>query len=110
MPVDHRPVDYHDFIVPGLDVLIGDPSIIDPMPDDKKRAEIFYIPDNYIYRVIDFYNEQSGRGDSCRELTRRFGIILETMRELEEDTFVMDNGTIITFVQTDNFRFSMGLD
>ena len=106
------PVDYHDYIVPGLDVLIGDPSIIDPMPEDKKRAEIFYIPENYIYRVIDFYNEQSGRGDSCRELTRRFGIILETMREREDDDepFTLDNGTIVEFVKTDNFEFTMGLN
>ena len=103
-------VDYHDFIVPGLDTLIGDPSILSPTAEDKKRAEIFYIPENYIYRVIDFYHEQSGRGDSCRELTRRFGIILDTMRQDEDDTFVLDNGTMIEFVQTDNFRFTMGLD
>lgn len=106
------PVDYHDFIVPGLDVLIGDPSILDPRPDDKKRAEILYLPENYIYRVIDFYHEQSGRGDSCRELTRRFGVILETMRERidDDEPFTLDNGTIVEFVKTDSFKFSMGLD
>lgn len=103
-------VDFHDFIVPGLDVLIGDPSIIDPGPNDKKRAEIFYIPENYIYRVIDFYNEQSGRGDSCRELTRRFGIILDRMRQEDEDTFILENGTVVEFVKTDNFRFDPELD
>ncbi len=104
------PKEFHDFIVPGLDVLIGDPRILDPKADDKKRAEIFYIPENYIYRVIDFYNEQSGRGDACRELTRRFGYILDAMSKQNEENFVLENGTIIEFIKTDNFKFSMGLD
>lgn len=104
------PKEFHDFIVPGLDVLIGDPSILDPKVDDKKRAEIFYIPENYIYRVIDFYNEQSGRGDACRELTRRFGYILDKMQKDDEETFSLENGTMIEFVKTDDFKFDKGLD
>lgn len=104
------PREFHDYIVPGLDVLIGDPSILDPKPEDKKRAEIFYIPENYIYRIIDFYNEQSGRGDACRELTRRFGFILDAMQTNNEENFELKNGTIIEFVKTDEFGFSMGLD
>ncbi len=93
-------VSYHDFIVPGLDVLIGDPSIINPLVDDKKRAEIFYIPENYVHRVIDFYHEQSGRGDSCRELTRRFSIILEAINQSGDDYYQLANGTIVEFVKT----------
>ena len=104
------PVNFHDFIVPGLDVLIGDPSILDPKPDDKKRAKTFYIPESYIYRVIDFYNEQSGRGDSCRELTRRFNIILETMHQTHQDFFVLNNSTVVKFVKTDEFNFHTELN
>lgn len=101
---------YHDFIVPGLDVLIGDPSILSPTKTDKQRAKIFEIPESYIYRVIDFYNEQSGRGDSCRELTSRFNTILTTMHEQDADSFELENGTLVKFVSTEGFNFSKNFD
>lgn len=94
---------FHDYIVPGLDVLIGDPDILNPLPDSKKRAEIFYIPEGYVRRVIDFYHEQSGRGDSCRELTRRFGTILAAIKDSDADSYRLENGTLVVFVSADKY-------
>ena len=97
-------VDFHDYIVPGLDVLIGDPDILNPPKEGKKRANIFYIPEGYVHRVIDFYHEQSGRGDSCRELTRRFGFMLAHMKDNEEDSYELDNGTLVTFIPSKKYK------
>lgn len=93
-------VEYHNHIVPGLDVLIGDPSILTPTKDSKKRADFFHIPEGYVYRAIDFYHEQSGRGDACRELTRRFEEILGAIRDNGPETFELENGTLVSFVKT----------
>lgn len=101
-------VAFHDFIVPGLDVLIGDPDILNPLPDSKKRAEIFYIPEGYVRRVIDFYHEQSGRGDACRELTRRFGTILAAIKDSDTDSYQLENGTLIVFVPASEYKAVSG--
>ena len=92
--------EYHDYIVPGLDVLIGDPDILSPLPGSKKRAEIFYIPEGYVRRVIDFYDEPSGRGDACKELTRRFGEILSAMNGSSGNSYQLANGTLVSFETT----------
>lgn len=88
----------YDFIVPGLDVLIGDPEILDPPPGSKKYAKTLYIPEGYVHRVIDFYHEQSGRGDACRELTCRFKTILNAINESKSGLFTLKNGTVVDFV------------
>lgn len=97
-------VDFHDYIVPGLDVLIGDPDILNPPEGGKKRAESFFIPEGYVHRVIDFYHEQSGRGDSCRELTRRFSFMLTAMKDSNEHSFRLDNGTQVTFIPSKKYK------
>lgn len=89
---------YHDFIVPGLDVLIGDPKILKPDKSTKKKAEKLFIPNGYISRISDFYHEQSGRGDACRELLGTLSEILEKIHLSDDDEYTFDNGMKLSFV------------
>lgn len=88
---------FHSCIVPGLDVLIGDPSFLTPNKDTKKKADILYIPSFYIYRVLDFFNEQTSRGEACRELTAIFGTITEEMNRSSNDIYTFKNGMTMKF-------------
>ncbi|MBQ6393780.1 PhoH family protein [Candidatus Saccharibacteria bacterium] len=88
---------YHPDLVLGLDVLIGDPSILAPKENMKKKAEHLYIPDGYIYRAQSFHHEQSSRGEACRELSSLFRIISQHTRNTEEG-FLLDNGTQVHFI------------
>ncbi len=99
----------HEYIVPGLDVLIGDPSILYPHADEKKYAEAFFIPENYVHTVISFYDEQSGRGDSCRELVRRFGEILSAIED-PKCGFILKNGTVIFFIRQAELKLEKNLN
>ena len=88
---------FHDYIVPGLDVLIGDPDFLLPDKNTRPKASVLYIPSFYVYRVLDFYKEQSNRGESARELTAIFGEIAEEMNRTGSDTFVFKNGMKLKF-------------
>lgn len=88
---------FHDLIVPGLDVLIGDPSFLAPSKETKPKAEMLLIPSFYIYRTMDFYREQSNRGESARELTAIFNMISGSMNRNRSDLFVFENGMKLKF-------------
>ena len=88
---------FHDHIVPGLDVLIGDPSFLAPDKSTKPKATTLYIPSFYIYRVLDFFKESTSRGEAARELTSMFGIISEEMNRNNSNTFVFRNGMKLQF-------------
>ena len=88
---------FHDYIVPGLDVLISDPDFLVPDENTKPKAKVLYIPSFYIYRLLDFYNEQTNRGESARELTAIFGDIADKMNQSEEDVFIFENGMQLKF-------------
>ena len=88
---------FHQYIIPGLDVLIGDPEFLRPTATTPPKAKMLYIPASYIYRVLDFYKEQSTRGDSARELTYIFGKILDEMNERHVDQYHFDNKMILKF-------------
>lgn len=47
----------HKALVPALDALIGDPDILMPKPETKLKAEILYIPLQYIDRIREFRHE-----------------------------------------------------
>ncbi|MBQ3464479.1 PhoH family protein [Candidatus Saccharibacteria bacterium] len=72
---------FHDFIVPGLDVLIGNPNILNPTPSPDERIEAkakrLFIPRQYIDRLSEFSTEISTRGEAANILfgyLRRFPI------------------------------------
>ena len=84
---------FHECIVPGLDVLIGDPDFLAPNKDTKPKARMLYIPSFYVYRTLDFYKEQTNRGESARILSSIFGEINRS----GSDTFVFKNGMKLRF-------------
>lgn len=89
---------FHDFIVPGLDVLIGDPDFLTPNKDTRSKAKILYVPSFYVYRVLDFYKEQTNRGESARELTAIFGEIAEAMNRQDTEEYHFANGMRLKFI------------
>lgn len=92
--------DFHDLIVPGLDMLISDPDVLIPDERTKKKAEVLYVPSFYVYRILDFYEEQSNRGESARELTAILREISEIMGQSCSDTFIFRNGMKLKFVDS----------
>lgn len=88
---------FHNYIVPGLDVLISDPSFLKPSKDTKLKAKTLVIPSFYIYRLLDFYKEQTNRGESARELTTIFGEIFEKINRQENKSYVLANGMKLEF-------------
>lgn len=88
---------FHDYIVPGLDVLISDPTFLVPDKNTKPKAKVLYIPSFYVYRLLDFYNEQTNRGESARELTNILGYIATKMDQSKEDVFIFENGMQLKF-------------
>ncbi len=88
---------FHNYIVPGLDVLISDPSFLTPSKNTKLKAKTLVIPSFYIYRVLDFCKEQNTRGESAKELTTIFGIISERMNSQKSETYVLENGMELVF-------------
>lgn len=92
-----EPVSFHNHIVPGLDLLIGDPDFLMPKEKTKPKAKCLHVPSYYIYRVEDFYNEDTTRGESCRTLTRIFGVIAEKMKWTGSKEFLFPNGMTLRF-------------
>lgn len=90
-------LNFHDVIVPGLDMLISDPDFLVPDENTKPKAKMLYVPSFYLYRILDFYNEQSNRGESARELTDIFGEISGAMNLSNSDVFVFRNGMRLKF-------------
>lgn len=96
---------FHKNIVPGLDMLIGNPDLLKPKPDTKKKADCLFIPEGYIYRLNDFYSEMSNRGDASRELVETFSGILGYLHDSGEDFFTFANGMRLGIVKFDEMRF-----
>lgn len=88
---------FHNYIVPGLDVLISDPSFLTPDKKTKPKAKTLIIPSFYVYRLLDFYNEQTNRGESARELTEILGEIFEEVNQNGGKTYVFKNGMRLEF-------------
>lgn len=90
---------YHPDLVLGLDVLIGDPEILKPKKNAKKKADCIYIPEGYVYRAEDFRKEQSTRGEACKELLSMFKEITMVTRGKPDMTFRLDNGVLVKLVK-----------
>lgn len=93
--------DHHRCIVPGLDMLIGDPDVLRPTPQTPKKAELICIPKIYIRRLSDFYDELSTRGEASKELLATISALLErsTARNSHNPIYAcrLANGTHVEF-------------
>lgn len=94
--------EYHPYIIPGLDVLIGDPDILSPeSKDTKKKADYLFIPSGYVDRLNDFYDELSSRGEASRQVIKRISQIKIEMNRKRISEYVCKNGMKIIFQETD---------
>ena len=91
---------WHNNIIPALDALIGDPGILTPEKDTKLKAEIMYIPDQYIDRICDWRDELSTRGEAAKNLLHIFSDILEEIHDApgESKVYTCKNGMKVCFV------------
>ena len=92
---------YHDCIVPGLDMLIGDPNVLCPESNTPQKAKTFCIPKIYIRRLNDFYDELSTRGEASRELLGIIDVLLNhhtaSVGTNPICTCKLRNGTLVEF-------------
>ena len=91
----------HYYIVPGLDMLIGDPDVLRPTSSTPKKAAVFCIPKVYIQRLSDFYDELSTRGESSKELLSTISNLLEKgASQCKSGTYAcrLANGTVVEFL------------
>lgn len=92
---------YHNCIVPGLDMLIGDPNVLCPTASTPRKAELFCIPKIYIRRLSDFYDELSTRGEASKELLMIISDLLEqgSASAGTNPVYVchLKNGTLVEF-------------
>ena len=99
--VEIKPTELHEYIVPGLDYLIGNPKIIEPEEGDKLKAEYLLIPTGYVERLTDFNNENSSRGESSRILLSEIWQIRNQINQQGSEYFTCPNGMRIAFMDND---------
>ena len=91
---------YHQVLVPALDALIGNPEILNPDTQTKKKADILAIPAHFIMRATELRGEQTNRGEACGELLKQFNMILGDIHH--EGKHICDNGMEIVFIEDRN--------
>lgn len=91
---------YHQVLVPALDALIGNPEILNPDTQTKKKADILAIPAHFIMRATELRGEQTSRGEACGELLKQFNMILGDVHH--EGKHICDNGMEIVFIEDRN--------
>lgn len=91
---------YHQVLVPALDALIGNPEILNPDTQTKKKADILAIPAHFIMRATELRGEQTSRGEACGELLKQFNMILGDVHY--EGKHICDNGMEIVFIEDRN--------
>ena len=91
---------YHQVLVPALDALIGNPELLSPSADTKKKADILAIPAHFIMRATELRGEQSSRGDACGELLKQFNNILGDIHR--DGKHICANGMKIVFIEDES--------
>ncbi|MBR0415788.1 PhoH family protein [Candidatus Saccharibacteria bacterium] len=93
---------YHNYIVAAMDMLIGDPDIIDPekiTESTKKKADFLCIPIQYLDKLGEWRYELSSRGEASKHLIKSMGDMLAYMNSHPDNdgTFKTKNGMKIMF-------------
>ena len=98
---------FHKYLVPGLDVLIGNPSFLAPGPETRPKARRLLIPESYLYRIDDFHNEMSTRGEAAKELQTIFSE--EILRRIHNEGlpyYTFKNGMQLEIVPDEKCKFT----
>lgn len=91
-----RPKDYHEYLVPGLDVLISDPDLIEFKPDEEREAKCkrLLIPEFYLDRLKDFGKEYdyTARGRKSSVLISNINQIISLSSRSDDGCARFPNG------------------
>ena len=97
---------FHYAIVPALDALIGEPKLINPDKDTKKKAGEMLIPNQYVDRLAEFLDEGiTSRGEAAYTLLGHITNMLEEIHDRGLDYYTCKNGMRIRFISSDDQSF-----
>lgn len=93
---------YHNYIVAAMDMLIGDPDVIDPSEiteSTKKKADYLCIPIQYLDKLGEWRHELSSRGEASKRLINSIGGMLYYLNNHpnNNNAFLTKNGMHIMF-------------
>lgn len=97
---------YHSYIVAAMDMLIGDPDVIDPeeiRADTKKKADYLCIPIQYLDKLGEWRHELSSRGEASKRLINSMGGMLSYANDHPSNNssgdriFSLENGMKVVF-------------
>lgn len=96
---------YHNYIVAAMDMLIGDPDVIDPdkiTADTKRKADYLCVPIQYLDKLGEWRHELNSRGEASKRLIKSIGEMLcyiNNRSSGEEKVFLAKNGMKILFCE-----------
>ena len=90
--------DTHAIIIPGLDVLIGDPKILCPTVLTIPKAQTLIIPQCYVL-LLDLFEKEhnSGRAEAAKQLTPKIKDIARYIHNNNGKAYTCKNGMKIIF-------------
>lgn len=89
---------YHNYIVTAMDMLIGDPDVLTPTENAKKKADYLCIPYQFIDRLGNWRKEHSTRGEAATRLIHSIGEMLVYLNNHSDtDAFTCKNKMKIKF-------------
>lgn len=91
--MDHE----YEFVVLALDVLIGDPDIINPSEETPQIASNLVISSRFLAKFTEIYNEQSTRGDAAKQFMEILNRHME--KSDEKDECELANHTILHILE-----------
>lgn len=92
---------YHNYIVTAMDMLIGDPEVLTPSKDAKRKADCLCIPYQFVDRLGDWRKEQNSRGEATKRLIKSIGEMLIYLNNHPgTEAFTCENGMKIQFFES----------
>lgn len=91
---------YHNYLVAAMDMLIGDPDVLTPEKDTKKKADYLCIPIQYLDKLGEWRHEFSSRGEAAKRIIYSMGEMLAYLNnnpESDGNVFTCKNGMKIMF-------------
>ena len=93
---------YHNYIVAAMDMLIGDPDVIDTNEitrETKRKADFLCIPIQYLDKLGEWRQELNSRGEASKRLINSMGNMLYYLNNHpdNQNTFTAKNGMKIMF-------------
>ena len=95
------PKGFSRILIPALDILIGDPMILEPQEDTKLKAYYMYIPTQYIHILGELRNKNSSSyvSESAARVLHTFShYMLDMHHKNDAEFYTCANGMKIKFI------------